>query len=45
VLEEIGSGSFGIVKLVMRNQQKFALKELQKQRVVEVSCQFVVNLV
>ena len=36
ILEEVGSGSFGIVRLVMRDNQKYALKELSKQRVLDV---------
>ena len=36
ILEEVGAGSFGIVRLVMKNDKKFALKELSKQRVIEV---------
>jgi serine/threonine protein kinase len=36
VLEEVGSGSFGLVKLVEKDKFKYALKELSKNRVMEL---------
>jgi 3-phosphoinositide dependent protein kinase-1 len=36
ILEEVGSGSFGLVRLVEKNSFKYALKELSKNRVMEL---------
>ncbi len=36
ILEEVGSGSFGLVKLVEKDGFKYALKELSKNRVMEL---------
>ncbi len=43
VLEEIGSGSFGLVKLVEKDGFKYALKELSKDQVISVRY-FSINL-
>ena len=37
ILEELGAGSFGIVKLVEKDGLKYALKELSKQKVIDVN--------
>ena len=37
LLEEIGSGSFGMVRLVQKEGKKYALKELSQQRVADVN--------
>ena len=36
VLEEVGQGSFGLVRLVEKDGFKYALKELSKNRVMEL---------
>jgi len=36
MLEEVGSGSFGLVRLVEKDGKKYALKELSKNRILEV---------
>jgi serine/threonine protein kinase len=36
MLEEVGHGSFGTVRLVEKDNYRYALKELSKARVIEV---------
>ncbi len=36
ILEEVGSGSFGLVRLVEKDGFKYALKELSKNKVMEL---------